>query len=184
MKEIWKDIKRYKGLYQISNLGRVKVLQRTVCVKGKKPFVKSEEILNGYIEKNGYLVFALYKNKVRKIFKAHRLIAIHFIPNPDKKKDINHINGNKKDNTISNLEWCTCAENARHAFDTGLRINPKGMSHGGAKLTDEKVIEIVKKYKTGAISYRKLGAEYGISYAVVFNIFKGKVWSHVTLKTA
>lgn len=184
MKEIWKDIIGYEGLYQISNLGRVKVLQRTVFVNGKKPFIKQEEILNGSVESKGYLVFALYKNLKRSILKAHRLIAIHFIPNPEGKPQINHIDGNKLNNNLSNLEWCTFKENAVHAFKTGLRVNPKGQDHGGSKLTDETVKEIVSKYKMGGISYRKLGKEYAISYAVIYNIMRGKVWSHITLKIA
>lgn len=184
MNEIWKDIIGYKGLYQISNLCRLKVLTKTVYATGKKPYEQKESILGGSLNNNGYLVFTLYKNKKKKGYPAHRLLALHFLPNPENKPQINHIDGNKLNNSLNNIEWCTIKENAVHAFKTGLRVNPKGEAHGGSKLTDEKVIEIINKYKTGLISYRQLGVEYGVSSFIVYSIVRRKSWSHVTLKTA
>ncbi len=118
MQEIWKDIPGYEGLYQVSDLGRVKSLERYKNNNGG--FVKvPEKIFNG-APRNGYLLVGLSKGGKRKTCAIHRLVAIAFIPNPENKPTVNHINGNKTDNRAVNLEWNTDAENIRHAFATGL----------------------------------------------------------------
>lgn len=111
-KEIWVDIKGYEGLYQVSNLGRVKSLnyRRT----GK------EKILKPIKMKRQYIKVQLCKNRKPKQYMIHRLVAQAFIPNPDNKEQVNHINGNKADNRVENLEWCTNSENTQHAFENGL----------------------------------------------------------------
>ena len=115
LKEVWKDIKGYEGLYQVSNMGKIKSLKFS---HGNK-----EKILKGNKEKFGYLVVTLYKNKGRKNFKIHRLVAETFIPNPKNLPQVNHIDGNKQNNRIDNLEWCTAKENTNHAHKTGLANN-------------------------------------------------------------
>ena len=124
--EIWRDIKGYEGLYQISNLGRVKSLGRksysNVCLKDK--------ILNPALEcKNGYKRVCLCKDGKEKRIKVHRLVAQAFIPNPDNKPIINHKDGNKINNSVENLEWCTYKENAQHAIKTGLIDTEKRISN-------------------------------------------------------
>ena len=113
MKEIWKPIKDYEGLYEISNLGRVKSIPRN----GTKKEVK---ILKQYFDRYGYLYVALSKTTKKK-YKVHRLVAEAFIPNLKNKPQVNHINGVKTDNKVKNLEWCTNKENQIHAYRTGLR---------------------------------------------------------------
>lgn len=105
--EIWKDIPGYEGLYQVSNLGRVKSL-----ITGKK--------LKELNAATGYLQAVLYKNRIPKRFLIHRLVAETFIKNPNKKPTVNHKNGVKHDNRLKNLEWATYKENMCHAFATGL----------------------------------------------------------------
>ena len=104
--EIWKDIKGYEGLYQISNFGNVKRIQ-------------SNKYIKPHNEK-GYIRVALCKNNKVKHLYLHRLIATAFIPNPENKSDVNHKDGNKMNNKINNLEWTTRKENMNHAKDTGL----------------------------------------------------------------
>lgn len=108
MEEVWKDIPNYEGHYQASNLGRIKSLKR----KGR--------ILKQGISHNGYLSVVLSKNGKVKTYRVHRLICNTFIDNHFNKPEINHIDGNKKNNKISNLEWCTCSENMIHAYSTGI----------------------------------------------------------------
>lgn len=112
MKEIWKDIPGYEGLYQVSNMGRVRSLGRTIIYKdGQKHFYKGK-ILSPGNGSTGYLHVRL-GSKGREAG-IHRLVAEAFIPNPDGKIDVNHINGVKSDNRVNNLEWCTRAENMKH----------------------------------------------------------------------
>ena len=114
MKEIWKDIKGYEGLYQISNTGKIKSLERYKDNHSKKQLVK-EKIRKQIISKTGYYTCMLTKNGNLKLFKVHRIVAEAFIPNPNNYPIINHIDGNKLNNNVSNLEWCTRSENQKHA---------------------------------------------------------------------
>lgn len=116
--EVWKDIPGYEGKYQASNLGRIKSLPKR---KGKGiGYVKDEEILKASVEKYGYARVVLHKDGVKKKYQVHRLVAKTFIPNPEQKGYVNHINCNKADNRVENLEWCTDSENMIHAFKNGL----------------------------------------------------------------
>lgn len=124
MREIWKDIEGYEGLYQISNLGRVKSLERTIHAVNRD-FHHSEIIRKPSEYRGGYLQVPLSKNKVRKMAKIHRLVAEAFIPNPDNKPQVNHIDSNRKNNRLDNLEWVTPKENAVHSCVYGARHKPK-----------------------------------------------------------
>lgn len=93
MEEIWKDIEGYEGLYQVSNMGRVKSVRKNIILKNK-------------IESNGYERVHLYKNKGYKHFLIHRLVANAFIPNTDNLPQVNHKDENKANNRVDNLEWC------------------------------------------------------------------------------
>lgn len=101
--ETWKDIRGFEGLYQISSLGRVKSLEKFDS-RGRK---WEERILKSGINSHGYLVVILYKNGIRKNFKNHRLTAIAFIPNPNNLPEVNHLDENKTNSNVDNLEWCT-----------------------------------------------------------------------------
>lgn len=103
MDEIWKDIKGYEELYQVSNMGRVKSLKRGAILKPSH---------NGC----GYLKFVLSKNNNQKTFYIHRLVAEAFIPNLGNKPQVNHIDGNKENNIVSNLEWSIAKDNILHSY--------------------------------------------------------------------
>ena len=105
IKEIWKDVKDYEGLYQVSNLGRVKSLERKSW-NGYKWFIKKERILKPRPLKAGYLKVSLSKDGIVKDFLIHRLVAIAFIPNPNNLPEVNHKDENKGNNRYYNLEWC------------------------------------------------------------------------------
>lgn len=111
MKEIWKDIPGFEGYYQASNLGRIKSLGTISKYKPK------ERILKQTKSKSGYMRLHIGHAGTRKTWFVHRIIAITFIHNPDNKPEVNHIDGDKTNNTVPNLEWCTAKENVRHSFD-------------------------------------------------------------------
>jgi hypothetical protein len=105
--KIWKDIVGYEGIYKISEDGEVQN-------------AKKNKLLKCYSNMYGYTVVGLSKEGTFKHYFVHRLVALAFIPNPLGKKEVNHINGVKQDNNISNLEWCTRSENNKHCWDMGL----------------------------------------------------------------
>ena len=112
MQEIWKDIKGFEGLYKVSNLGKVKRIKRKIknqyIFKGEKDI---NYILKGNKNQKGYLQVKLFKDDEAKNYLIHRLVAETFIPNPNNYSQINHIDENKQNNCIDNLEWCTCNYN-------------------------------------------------------------------------
>ena len=118
MEEIWKDVKEYEGLYQVSNMGRVKN--------------NHEKIRSIRTRKDGYQDIALYKNKNVKYKLIHRLVAEAFLHNPDNKKTVNHKDGDKTNNKVNNLEWSTASENTIHAYEKGL-INTEKLRLAGKK---------------------------------------------------
>ena len=122
--EVWKDIEGYEGLYQVSTCGNIKSLPK-VRRNGTGTYIQKERLLKPSNTSTGYKKVELCKDGKRKGFKVHRLVAIAFIPNPDNKPEVNHIDGNKINNNIDNLEWVTSSENSIHAYETGLNPNKK-----------------------------------------------------------
>ncbi len=180
--EIWKPIKSFEGYYDISNHGRVRSLDRLTKYKlifERKYFggIKPLQIYSGYyyikLNKNG-----IYKNP-----KIHRLVAEMFIPNPQNKKMVNHLDGNKLNNHFSNLEWCTAKENVNHSIHVlGNHHGRLGSQNGRAKITEAEVIEIrrlsgVSKYYTCVL----LSKMFGVNSRSVSNILLNKSWKHILL---
>lgn len=114
--EEWKDIKGYEGLYQVSNLGRVRGLDRIVNGKGNKPHFKKGRILAQRVRSKKYQYLSVNLSKDDKLitYALHRLVAIAFIPNPENKPQVNHIDENRLNNCVDNLEWVTNYENMHH----------------------------------------------------------------------
>lgn len=119
MQEIWKDIEGYEGFYQVSNFGTIKSLSRYIKF-GNKTRYSNERILKFHKDKDGYKKVILQKSGKAQNYLIHRLVAQAFIPNPDNKPQINHKDGDKQNNKVDNLEWCTPSENMIHAFKTEL----------------------------------------------------------------
>lgn len=145
MKEVWKDIKGYQGLYQISNLGNVKSLDRKVNAKNNKKRLIKGTFLKLRFNNRNYNIVSLYKNNIQEVRFIHRLVAETFIPNPENKPEVNHIDGDKQNNKIDNLEWCTRTENNKHAWKTGLNKvsdnQKKAAAQSAKKRFSKKIIQ-------------------------------------------
>lgn len=161
MVEIWKDIVGYEGLYQISSFGRVKSLK----------FGK-ERILSTSPNGSGYLNVVLCK-KGFKPFNGgtHRLVALHFIDNPENKEQVNHIDGCKTNNKVENLEWNTSSENTQHSYDVGL--SKKGKDSTSSKIIYQYTLDNIFIKKWDCI--RDVQRELNIKQSNISVCAKGKV---------
>lgn len=176
--EIWKEIKGYEGLYQVSNFGRVRSFHDRH--KGK------EKILATVLNRDGYLYLTLSKDKKQKAYYVHRLVAEAFLQNPNNLPDVNHKNidnlsssDNKADNRVENLEWITDKDNTKHAYKHGLKVSQKGSESSRAKFSEEQVLKIRELYSEKDMSYRKLAKKYNISLSAVRDIITRKTWTHI-----
>jgi hypothetical protein len=109
----------------------------------------------------------------------HRLVGETFIPNPENYPQINHIDGNKLNNHVSNLEWCTGSDNIKHAIEIGLQKPNNGEENGRSKLTEQQVFEIRQLYSSGDYILKELGEKFGVSYSLIGKIINNKNWKHI-----
>jgi hypothetical protein len=156
--EVWKDIDGYVGLYQISSYGRVKSLY-------KKPY-----LIMAPSVRHGYLFIRLYKDEKYKTHFIHKLIAKSFVPIIAGKNFVNHKDGNKQNNSIENLEWCTIQENNIHAFRTGLQKT---------KLTIDQVKEIRRLAPKTWVGKKQLSEVYSVHVSTVRDIMDNKIYKNV-----
>ncbi len=170
--EIWMDVIGFEGMYQVSNIGRVKSLDRPMKSGVQKNCIRSGGLLKQQITQHGYYQAYLSKHGLTKGITVHRLLALAFIPNPSKKRAVNHKDGNKKNNNLSNLEWVTDSENVRHAFRTGLNRVERGENHASSKFSDAQVEELRAFAKKIKRPYAVYGKIFGISKAYAFQLIK------------
>ena len=165
--EVWKDVKDYEGHYQVSNQGRVK------SIKFRKEIIMKPER-----NKFGYLAIGLRKNGEHKLFTVHRLVAQTFIPNPDNLPEVNHIDENKENNSVQNLEWCDRKYN--HNYGTiNQRISEKTSK---PVLQYEKSGEFVREWKSTWDVQRNLGYNQSAISACCLGKLKsayGFVWKYI-----
>ena len=174
MEEIWKVIR--EGYYEVSNLGNVRSIDRYVDnFAGTKSFRKGL-VLSFTVTPKGYLAvnFRIENQKENPV--VHRLVAIAFLENPLNLPQVNHIDGDKWNNEVTNLEWCTGSGNMYHAYATGL-ASKVGTRNTACKLTEADVLEI--RSLQGAQSGKILGDKYGINKSAIFKIWNRETWSHI-----
>lgn len=183
MKEEWKDINGFEGLYQVSNHGRVKSLKRVIKRKNRGEFSDSypvkEKILKPYVNSIGYETVTLHDKNGHSPFLIHRLVAEVFIPNKQNKPQVNHKDCDKTNNYFKNLEWCTIPENLKHASENNLIA--RGERVGTAKLSEEAVLSIRNHADNNGRYYGRaeLADEHGVSEATIKKIVNRQLWRHV-----
>lgn len=169
--EVFRSINGYENYYEISNYGRVKTLHGRYknCIF-KKPFVR----------KDGYVVVILIRDKKSTTFYLHKLVAGHFIEQDGNflKSEVNHIDGDKQNNSVNNLEWCTSSQNKKHAYNSGLvKIGSKRSS---SKLTEELVMQIPDLIKSGN-TIRQIAKLFDVSDTAIHHVLSGRNYAFLNL---
>lgn len=173
--EIWKLIPNFDTFYEVSNLGNIRSLNRTVYQKNFVGTLSKIEYKGRNIKlrksNNGYLYFTARTQNLTKTLKPHRLVGLLFIENPDNLPEINHKDGNKENNKVGNLEWCTSSQNKRHAIDTGLLVNKSGIDGHAVKTK-------LQIFKDGVL----IKELYGEKELKDFGLTSSGVWSTLNNK--
>ena len=170
--ETWKPIKE-NPIYLVSNYGRVRTIDHPVWCKVNNSYSIRKGIICKITTNNSkhYCRVGVQINNKRYELAVHRLVAESFIPNPNNYEQINHIDGNKENNCVSNLEWCTNGENGKHAWETGLRSKEKASKNCALrKLSENQVRSILELYKTVDLTKRGAQARFCREQANLYNL--------------
>ena len=179
--EIWVDVSGFEPFYEISTLGRIRSKPRMKRIRGGGLQPIPARLITAQLLKNGYFYVTLWSGKTKgTTTPLHRVIAKAFIPNPENKPEVNHLNGIRTDNSIENLEWCTTRENALHKYRVlGYKCPTtlKGTANKAAKLNDDKVRQILTL--AGSVSMAGIAQRFSVSKRAVQFIIHRKTWKHV-----
>lgn len=182
IEEKWLDVKGYEGLYQVSNTGKIRSVDRLILKNNNRHAWFQGQVLKPATNRNGYSRIVLSKDKEKKTLSVHRLMAIAFIPNPLNHKQVNHINGIKDDNRLENLEWCTPSENILHAYRTGLGHSGlkgcNGERHPSSKLKTQDVLKIKQLLREKQTNVA-IASKFNISEKAISDIRIKRTWSHL-----
>lgn len=178
-KEVWRPVVGYEGSYEVSDLGNVRSVDRKVLYPfpGTKKMAKRFFLGKKLIlcpDKDGYLTACLSINQNREKARVHRLVADAFIPNPENKPHVNHLNSNVTDNRVKNLEWCTPLENTAHLIKHGKGL-PRGDNHHNSKLS-YKDVEIIKDRINNGETYTSVAKTYNCHYGTISRLYNGITW--------
>ena len=178
MSEVWKDIPNFEGSYQVSNMGRVRSLDRVVTFKNGSMRKHKGRVLKPHISHRGYERLTLCNDNGCNNKSVHRLVLEAFKPHANMiDLQVNHIDGNKLNNHLTNLEWVTGRDNMSHAYDMGL-IDNEGERNPNAKLSNDDVLEILQRLDTGEL-HENIALDYGVSRRSISYINAGITWRAV-----
>lgn len=181
VREEWRDIVGYEGCYKVSNLGRVHSLKRIVKAKNNSKSSVPSKILKNRLAKNGYVTVVLSKNGMEKNKLVHRLVAESFIPNSSNLREVNHIDFNKTNNYVKNLEWCDRKYNSQHSQDGFRQERKYGEKSHFAKLSDRDVLDI-RYAKNKGCSNKFISECYDVSYSTICKVINGVTFKHLPIK--
>jgi hypothetical protein len=168
MQETWKPVLGFEDRYQVSDLGRVAFVKNGVRSKPRS----TPPVGRGYP-----MVSFAKDGKVHNV-RVHRLVALAFLAKPNGKCQVNHIDGDKANNAVSNLEWVSHRENSLHAVRLGLISHARGEKHVFSKLTDADVIEI-RKLLASKVAPKVIAARFGVARTTIYGIKSGIAWRHI-----
>jgi hypothetical protein len=178
MIEQWKPIKGYEKYYEVSNTGRIRSLPKMVNGRWGKCIYNGREVKVLTNKSHGYGQVSLVGDDGKKTFRFHRLVAEAFIENKESKPYINHIDCNKLNNHVDNLEWVTAKENTQHLMKMG-RSNPqKGEDSANSKLSASDVYEIKGLIRTGKMK-SDIARSFNVSQSTIGDIASNKTWKHL-----
>jgi len=178
MSELWKDIAGYETLYQVSDLGNVRSLDRMVkhnVANSVQALYKQRILKPGKV--NDYLRVVLSKEGKTTSYSVHRLVATSFLPNPENKPEVDHEDTDKSNNAVDNLRWATKKEHAKYNIEQGVTI--RGENHGLSKFSNADAECIVKRLLNTSDSHSVISADYPISKATISSINTGRTWKHI-----
>lgn len=173
--ERWDDISGYKGLYSISDHGRIKSHEKVIRYSNGRAQKYEERILKLNYS-NGYRTISLVKEKVKMTHMAHILVGNYFVQNPEKKPFINHLDGDRSNNHYLNLEWSTNSENQLHSYHILGRRAVKGEANGLSKLKEADIFNI-RRMRTEGKTILAIADVYDVSFETIRKIIIGKNWS-------
>lgn len=176
LNEEWRDVVGYEGYYQVSDLGRVRSLDRRSRCRGGSTSFHKGVILSPALSKSGYFVCVLCVKGRMKTFLVHCLVASAFLGDKPHGFDVNHIDTDKQNNLVGNLEYITKSANTSHAYKHGLCLN--GELHPKAKLKDIDIPEIRRMISSGE-DVSSVARRFGVVSATISRIAKGKTWHHI-----
>lgn len=176
--ERWIEIKGYEGLYLISDHGRIKSLPKHVAYSNGQLRHYDEKILKLNFS-NGYRTISLVKEKQNTTHMSHILVGLHFIPNPENKPFLNHLDGDRSNNYYLNLEWSTNSENQLHAYNFLGRKAVRGEQNGIAKLK-ESDIPVIRRLRKDGMIIKDIAQIFGVSFEAIRKVLTGKNWNWVT----
>lgn len=167
--------------YMVSNDGTVVSLGRVIIRNDGKRLTIPERIMKDRIMPNGYVKVDMVSNDgERKTYSVHRLVAKYFIQNPYNHPQVNHIDGNKRNNKVENLEWISARDNIRHARLTGLQKTKYGSETSSNKIQEKDVLEIFSLRKMN-VSVKEIADKFSMSPQNIYDIINRKIWSHVEI---
>lgn len=165
--EVWKPIEGYESFYKISNFGNI------YSFRAKRNIV-------GDTDRFGYKRVSLFKNKSKKRFRVHRLVAMHFLEKLDSYMNlvINHLDCNPRNNNVLNLEWTTVQKNTIHALMNNRLTIPKGELNGQSILLEKDVVKILEMWNNG-MSQKEIGKVFGVTRSAIAHVTQGNRWKHL-----
>jgi len=179
-------IKGYEGRYEISDTGKVFSCERDILQPDYKGDYyiyhrKGKEMKPGVNPKSKYLIVILSKNNKRKTFTVHRLVAQHFVPNPNNDPIVMHDDDNPQNDNWYNLIWGTHKQNSKQAYDHGrIKVLGKGEDHPQAIFDNKKVLKVIQMYKSEKYTIAEIARKMKVNYGHISMIVRGESWNHLT----